>query len=99
MQQLYRLLLARRQACLLACAKLVRNVHFPAPCPDGVYSYGMSQDRLKHHACGQGKCLTGKRILLARHRPERGAAKPRPRSEEHTSELQSLMRISYAVFC
>src|SRR3546814_10441163 len=27
-----------------------------------------------------------------------GAA-PRERSEEHTSELQSLMRISYAVFC
>src|SRR3546814_8502444 len=27
-----------------------------------------------------------------------GAADP-PRSEEHTSELQSLMRISYAVFC
>src|SRR3546814_5305098 len=25
--------------------------------------------------------------------------RPRPRSEEHTSELQSLMRISYAVFC
>src|SRR3546814_10477129 len=25
--------------------------------------------------------------------------KDRPRSEEHTSELQSLMRISYAVFC
>src|SRR3546814_1148424 len=29
-----------------------------------------------------------------------GAAAPgRDRSEEHTSELQSLMRISYAVFC
>src|SRR3546814_6961829 len=28
-------------------------------------------------------------------RPERGET----RSEEHTSELQSLMRISYAVFC
>src|SRR3546814_2342672 len=26
-------------------------------------------------------------------------AKSSPRSEEHTSELQSLMRISYAVFC
>src|SRR3546814_2487416 len=26
-------------------------------------------------------------------------AKPLNRSEEHTSELQSLMRISYAVFC
>src|SRR3546814_2446660 len=28
-----------------------------------------------------------------------GAPLPRTRSEEHTSELQSLMRISYAVFC
>src|SRR3546814_3452891 len=27
------------------------------------------------------------------------AALPANRSEEHTSELQSLMRISYAVFC
>src|SRR3546814_8972774 len=27
------------------------------------------------------------------------AARARKRSEEHTSELQSLMRISYAVFC
>src|SRR3546814_8798115 len=29
----------------------------------------------------------------------READLPRIRSEEHTSELQSLMRISYAVFC
>src|SRR3546814_5974904 len=29
----------------------------------------------------------------------RGSSPPRGRSEEHTSELQSLMRISYAVFC
>src|SRR3546814_5004192 len=28
-----------------------------------------------------------------------GAFLPARRSEEHTSELQSLMRISYAVFC
>src|SRR3546814_1404335 len=28
-----------------------------------------------------------------------GCWKPIKRSEEHTSELQSLMRISYAVFC
>src|SRR3546814_2467816 len=28
-----------------------------------------------------------------------GSIGPPPRSEEHTSELQSLMRISYAVFC
>src|SRR3546814_5863709 len=29
----------------------------------------------------------------------RGQSKDQGRSEEHTSELQSLMRISYAVFC
>src|SRR3546814_2252519 len=34
-------------------------------------------------------------------RPHSRVCKPmaHPRSEEHTSELQSLMRISYAVFC
>src|SRR3546814_7266519 len=31
--------------------------------------------------------------------PDQLAAESRERSEEHTSELQSLMRISYAVFC
>src|SRR3546814_4753972 len=30
---------------------------------------------------------------------DRNKGKPKMRSEEHTSELQSLMRISYAVFC
>src|SRR3546814_8960315 len=30
---------------------------------------------------------------------EMEAARPERRSEEHTSELRSLMRISYAVFC
>src|SRR3546814_2911334 len=36
------------------------------------------------------------RLVAARARRRRRA---RTRSEEHTSELQSLMRISYAVFC
>src|SRR3546814_7122014 len=31
--------------------------------------------------------------------PDPAAARCPDRSEEHTSELQSLMRISYAVFC
>src|SRR3546814_7633096 len=34
-----------------------------------------------------------------RHRAVRGSRRAHHRSEEHTSELQSLMRISYAVFC
>src|SRR3546814_3662681 len=41
----------------------------------------------------QNQIVPGARISLM---VERGAA---VRSEEHTSELQSLMRISYAVFC
>src|SRR3546814_5908429 len=38
-----------------------------------------------------------RRAAVAAHRP--CARCPHARSEEHTSELQSLMRISYAVFC
>src|SRR3546814_10842113 len=37
--------------------------------------------------------------LLLRHRSRRNRHLLALRSEEHTSELQSLMRISYAVFC
>src|SRR3546814_7133380 len=37
------------------------------------------------------------RFAIGAHRQKR--AKAMGRSEEHTSELQSLMRISYAVFC
>src|SRR3546814_10465352 len=36
---------------------------------------------------------------LAEELSKRGTCISLPRSEEHTSELQSLMRISYAVFC
>src|SRR3546814_6992655 len=40
------------------------------------------------------------RMKIARLEAEIGGRAPvYPRSEEHTSELQSLMRISYAVFC
>src|SRR3546814_10158777 len=41
-----------------------------------------------------GKCSTAMRL-----RAGSGNITARPRSEEHTSELQSLMRPSYAVFC
>src|SRR3546814_6354680 len=39
----------------------------------------------------------GRRAAAQEH--VRPLARALPRSEEHTSELQSLMRISYAVFC
>src|SRR3546814_7175317 len=46
--------------------------------------------------------LDGNRVAEARRHLRRhfvGIDEPLDRSEEHTSELQSLMRISYAVFC
>src|SRR3546814_2532583 len=45
---------------------------------------------------------SGRQVSRGRLDPDHRAADPlveRGRSEEHTSELQSLMRISYAVFC
>src|SRR3546814_1790032 len=38
-------------------------------------------------------------IAGAAHVPDQRKHEEKGRSEEHTSELQSLMRISYAVFC
>src|SRR3546814_3688281 len=38
-------------------------------------------------------------VVAGRDMAGRGALAWEARSEEHTSELQSLMRISYAVFC
>src|SRR3546814_3968368 len=39
------------------------------------------------------------RIAALDHPPDKFVIEVRHRSEEHTSELQSLMRTSYAVFC
>src|SRR3546814_11139697 len=66
----------------------------------------------RHDAAGTSRCQTRFdpiATIVARgesrapsHRPAADREPPdeqRRRSEEHTSELQSLMRISYAVFC
>src|SRR3546814_8142257 len=46
-----------------------------------------------------GRPVGLRRIVGASDRPRDGRTPRTVRSEEHTSELQSLMRISYAVFC
>src|SRR3546814_1333162 len=51
---------------------------------------GLGGGRRAGHSRTSGQCRERERL----HRPGREG-----RSEEHTSELQSLMRISYAVFC
>src|SRR3546814_8797588 len=49
---------------------------------------------------GKGECLTQAILEKCDERcADADGRDARPRSEEHTSELQSLMRISYAVFC
>src|SRR3546814_7749946 len=47
-------------------------------------------------ACGRGR---GRGFHVHGFGLDRPSPRSPPRSEEHTSELQSLMRISYAVFC
>src|SRR3546814_7605179 len=49
----------------------------------------------------QDEDVAGARIQFVQHPEDLGQRLPRryDRSEEHTSELQSIMRISYAVFC
>src|SRR3546814_3907563 len=72
-------------------------------------SAGGLADRVRHpdqHERERGRGEPGERTARRAARAQGAGASERPRqsrpvlrSEEHTSELQSLMRISYAVFC
>src|SRR3546814_7535929 len=89
-----------------------RHDALPISLPSASLMEGADDDHTSHHPCGSaGGGL--RRIGEAGGLPEQRGRQPlrqdriarpsRPapaiRSEEHTSELQSLMRISYAVFC
>src|SRR3546814_6651509 len=87
-------------------ARAAATVTFPArfllvaamnPCPCG---YGSQPGGCR---CTEGARLRYQRRLsgplLDRFDLRVEVRRPTVRSEEHTSELQSLMRISYAVFC
>src|SRR3546814_10523256 len=50
-------------------------------------------------SAGAGMSPGARRLRVHRSSRWPASSGPAPRSEEHTSELQSLMRISYAVFC
>src|SRR3546814_3679535 len=72
-----------------------------APRPAPVDDLGLveADDRLREGIVPRVK--PEGRLRNRRRCPRTARCRPRPgaRSEEHTSELQSLMRISYAVFC
>src|SRR3546814_3958049 len=70
---------------------MARSLFGDAPMPGGAVSRLMHagvQSKESNETCRAGKAID---------RSDRG--QQANRSEEHTSELQSLMRISYAVFC
>src|SRR3546814_9134360 len=72
-----------RTDTLFPYTTLFRSPHRHADAPDRHQDAAPPRDRLGRHLGVPGL----------------GLGQPRLRSEEHTSELQSLMRISYAVFC
>src|SRR3546814_3315642 len=61
----------------------------------------MAAKSARHERLGQGTAATDLHDVInaAAGRDPVSRLPPFGRSEEHTSELQSLMRISYAVFC
>src|SRR3546814_9678641 len=66
----------------------------------GPASRSRGADRHRFHRHGGDAQQPRGRAALQGGPAERSGAHPAwPRSEEHTSELQSLMRNSYAVFC
>src|SRR3546814_1262812 len=83
-----------RTDTLLPYTTLVRSL--PA---QGVVPHTAAEDGGAEHprAVAQQRLQVCEGHRLACHRPRQ--AMQQVRSEEHTSELQSLMRISYAVFC
>src|SRR3546814_2451980 len=56
-------------------------------------------ERRRYLAEGRCQAVQQPGARLGRGDAARGPVQQPDRSEEHTSELQSLMRISYAVFC
>src|SRR3546814_7032971 len=70
-----------------------RDLHHPPP---------DASSRATHRRALRGPFLHGATFSLSEEEPasvEMSGGIQASRSEEHTSELRSLMRISYAVFC
>src|SRR3546814_5213734 len=85
-----------RTDTLVPYTTLFRSCVKPEPLIDCLASGGIDQERQSRALRIWNNCSASSR-RRCRH-PGAPAAGGR-RSEEHTSELQSLMRISYAVFC
>src|SRR3546814_1608942 len=86
--------------CSIACMLSIEAVRSRITGTTTVSATATSSSARRHFWFGSDD--VGTDIRFARHGKRRtpdASTAPPSRSEEHTSELQSLMRISYAVFC
>src|SRR3546814_7401883 len=87
-----RQLAQQREGAVKAGAMVGARDHQPA--------FAIGMDAKRAVACASdARAVEPDRAFGLRGSPERRQPALEFRSEEHTSELQSLMRISYAVFC
>src|SRR3546814_5917131 len=77
--------------------RMIASVRGDAPVPNICIKtfFAQSAGELQGHV----EALLQSRFMLIGVPCRIGGSRPSLRSDEHTSELQSLMRISYAVFC
>src|SRR3546814_4653856 len=82
---------------LAADDSVVATGHVVVTDHTAIYDRVVTQE--EHRRLGIGRALVAALDQAAVERGARRGLLVECRSEEHTSELQSLMRISYAVFC
>src|SRR3546814_10857313 len=88
------------EAVACGCCQLL-PVHHEAAVPGEADDGAFGSDDLGRHRCGHAVAhgTAGGCQLSVQSGVAMEPMNPYGKSEEHTSELQSLMRISYAVFC
>src|SRR3546814_2868807 len=80
-----------RHRALFRSPALYSSIGEKSPAAGTISFFSPFMSTLSSEACMQAQGTEGG--------PDSGASGLKEKSEEHTSELQSLMRISYAVFC
>src|SRR3546814_9446488 len=93
-----------RTDTLFPYTTLFRSAHQSGPCNDDLadrlYAKYRAGPRRSRHLGRERYSTSRDELFLLRWQGQPASRCRRTwRSEEHTSELQSLMRISYAVFC
>src|SRR3546814_6752112 len=84
-----------RTDTLFPYTTLFRSISYPNDAPHIGHAY----EAVATDALARFRRLQGRDVFFLTGTDEHGIKMLQTRSEEHTSELQSLMRISYAVFC